>query len=75
MILNYTKIKKEKILLNFFNLSIIPQVISNLIKRKIIKKNKLFFQKGFFEDVFFYFKVLYFSRSIKILNKKKFILK
>ncbi len=62
--------KKKKILLNFFNLSIIPQVISNLIKKEIIKKNKLIFQKGFFEDVFFYFKVLYFSKKIKILKKK-----
>ena len=49
---------KMEVLKNFFDLSIIPQVISNLIRRKLIIRNNIFFKEGYFEDVFFIFKVL-----------------
>ena len=68
--LKFYKKSKKSLLLNFFNLSIIPQVISNLISKKIIDKNNIKFQKGLFEDIYFYFKILFFSKKIKILNDK-----
>ena len=57
---------KKKILLNFFNLSIIPQVISNLISKSVIDKNQIKFDEGYFEDINFFFKVLYYVKNIKI---------
>ncbi len=60
---------KKKILLNFFNLSIIPQVISNLISKSVIDKNRIQFVEGYFEDINFFFKVLYYVKNIKILKQ------
>ena len=57
---------KNKIIKNFFYLSIIPQVISNLIKKDLIIKNNLKFEHGFFEDIFFFFRVLYFAKKIEV---------
>ncbi len=68
--LKHYKKSKKKILLNYFNLSIIPQVISNLISKKIIDENKIKFEKGFFEDIYFYFKILFFSKKIRIFHQK-----
>ena len=64
---------KKKIIKNFFYLSIIPQVISNLIKKNLIKKNKINFSHGYFEDVFFYFRVLFYAKSIKKITSKIYI--
>lgn len=60
---------KMEVLKNFFDLSIIPQVISNLIRRKLIIRNNIFFKEGYFEDVFFIFKVLFFLKK-KIIIKE-----
>lgn len=67
-------LKKDKIIKNFFYLSIIPQVISNLIKKDIIVKNSLKFENGFFEDIFFFFRILYFAKKIDV-NFSKIYLK
>lgn len=56
--LDLLKKNKERIIRNFFDLSIIPQVISNLIKKELIIKNKIYFKQGYFEDVYFIFRVL-----------------
>ena len=64
---------KKKIIKNFFYLSIIPQVISSLIKKDLIKKKKINFYHGYFEDVFFYFRVLFYAKSIKKVTSKVYI--
>tara|TARA_B100000767_G_C19760151_1_gene534797 strand:+ start:1405 stop:2364 length:960 start_codon:yes stop_codon:yes gene_type:complete len=64
---------KKKILIDFFNQSIIPQVISNLILKKLIKKNKIRFLDGYYEDVYFFFRVLFYSKKKIIFNKKLYI--
>ena len=51
---------KLKIIKNFFELSIIPQVISNLISKNLVLKNDIKFSNGYFEDIFFYFQILFF---------------
>lgn len=71
--LNNYKFKKKKLILKYLNLTLIPQVISNLIKKNTIKKNNISFKKGYFEDVDFYLKVIYYSKSIKILKQKLYL--
>ncbi len=67
------KLEKNEIL-KIFEASIIPQVIANLFLRKFILKNKIEFQKGYFEDILFFFKSIYYSKSIKV-NKDIFYIK
>lgn len=67
-------LEKNNIIKNFFFLSIIPQVISNLIKKDLIVKNSLKFENGFFEDIFFFFRILYFAKKIDV-NFSKIYLK
>ena len=64
---------KKKLIKNFFYLSIIPQVISNLIKKDLIKNNKIYFSDGYFEDVYFYLRVLFYAKNIKKINSKIYI--
>lgn len=64
---------RKEIITNFFNLSIIPQVISNLIKKKLIKENKIYFKDGYFEDIFFILRVFYFSKKIVGLKKNLYL--
>lgn len=64
---------KLKIIKNFFELSIVPQVISNLISKNLVLKNNIKFDNGYFEDIFFYFKILYFFKKKIILKKKIYI--
>ena len=66
-------LRKKIIIKNFFSLSIIPQVISNLISRRLVSNNKIKFNNGYFEDIYFFFKVLFFSKKISILKKKIYI--
>ena len=66
--LNLMKYSKNKILKKYFELSIIPQVISNLFSREFLIKNKIKFKKGYFEDILFFFKSIYYSKSIKVNN-------
>jgi|TARA_B110000438_G_scaffold299724_1_gene350518 poly(ribitol-phosphate) beta-N-acetylglucosaminyltransferase len=61
--------KKNSFIKNYFNLSIIGQVISNLFKKNIIIKNKILFKEGFFEDILFFFKAFYFSKNKIFLDK------
>ena len=60
---------QKKFIKNYFNLSIIGQVISNLFKKDILSKNKIFFKSGYYEDVLFFFKAFYFSKK-KFITKK-----
>ena len=59
---------KRKIIEKFFDLSIIPQVISNLIKKNIITKKKISFKEGYFEDINFIFKIFLYSNKRVILK-------
>ena len=61
---------KKELIKNFFDLSIVPQVISNLIKKKLIKKNKIIFKEGYFEDIYFIFKIFFYSKKKVILSEK-----
>ena len=61
--------KKNSFIKNYFNLSIIGQVISNLFKKNIIIKNKILFKEGFFEDILFFFKAFYYSKNKIFLEK------
>lgn len=71
--LKFYKTTKKILLLNYFNLSLIPQVISNLIKKETINKHKIFFNRGYFEDVYFFFLILYYSKTIRIFTQKLYI--
>lgn len=64
---------KLRIIKNFFELSIVPQVISNLISKNLVLKNNIKFSNGYFEDIFFYFKILFFFEKKIILKKKIYI--
>ena len=66
--LHLMKLSKIAIYKKYFESSIIPQVISNLFLREFIVKNKIKFKKGFFEDVLFFFKSIYYSKSIEVCN-------
>jgi len=66
--LSLMKYSKNKILNKYFELSIIPQVISNLFSREFLIKNKIKFKIGYFEDILFFFKSIYYSKSIKVNN-------
>ena len=72
--LKLMKLKKSDILKKYFETSIVPQVISNLFSKRFIKKNKIKFMNGYFEDILFFFKSIYYSESIEI-NKDVFYLK
>jgi len=61
---------KKKIIDNYLKTSIIPQVVSNLISKKILIKNKITFFKGIHEDIFYFFKILYYSKKIIVVKKK-----
>jgi len=64
--LNLMRLNKIEIIKKYFESSIIPQVISNLFLREFLIKNKIDFKKGYFEDVLFFLKSIYFSKSIKV---------
>ncbi len=72
--LNLMRLNKTEIFKKYFELSIIPQVISNLFLREFIIKNKIKFNKGYFEDILFFFKSIYYSNSIQV-NKDIFYIK
>lgn len=72
--LDLLKLKKKHIFEKYLETSIIPQVISNLFSKKLLRENKIKFKNGYFEDVLFFLKSIYFARSIKI-NKDIFYLK
>ena len=72
--LDLLKENKDSILKNFFRLSIIPQVISNLISKRLIIKNNIFFKEGYFEDVYFIFRVLFYLKK-KIIIKESLYFK
>lgn len=57
---------------HYLNVSCDKAVIFTCFERKFLIKNKIFFKKGFHEDIFFMFKVYYFSKG-KILKFDKII--
>lgn len=68
--LELLKSENEKVIENFFNLSIIPQVISNLFKKELLIKKNINFKQGYFEDVYYFFRVLLYSKKKIILKEK-----
>tara|TARA_B100001059_G_C17782791_1_gene555268 strand:+ start:63 stop:1040 length:978 start_codon:yes stop_codon:yes gene_type:complete len=66
--LHLMRLDKIEIFKNYFDASIIPQVISNLFSRKFLIKNKIKFKEGYFEDILFFFKSIYYSKLIKTNN-------
>lgn len=64
--LNLLKLKKSNISKKYLETSIIPQVISNLFSKNFLIKNKIKFKNGYFEDVLFFLKSIYYARSIKV---------
>lgn len=71
--LNLYNSNKNILIREFFSLSIIPQVISNLINRKILISNKIRFNNGFYEDIFFYFRVIFFSKKLGVIKQKNYV--
>ncbi len=63
-------ILKEKIRL-FLNQKLEYAIIFYLFKKGFLKKYKIFFLKGYFEDIFFHLKILFFNKDRKILYFKK----
>ena len=72
--LDLLKLKKKDIFEKYLETSIIPQVISNLFSKKFLMKNKIKFKDGYFEDILFFLKSIYYAKSITI-NKDIFYLK
>ncbi len=64
--LNLLKLQKNNIFKKYLETSIIPQVISNLFSKKLLIKNKIKFRNGYFEDVLFFLKSIYYAKSIKV---------
>lgn len=71
--LNLLRKNKKSIINNYLDLSIIPQVISNLIKKEIIIKNKILFKSGVYEDIFYFFRIVFFSKKISVIYDKLYI--
>ncbi len=71
--LNLLRKNKKKIINNYLELSIIPQVISNLIKKEIIIKNKILFKSDVYEDIFYFFRLIFFAKRVHIIKEKLYI--
>ena len=68
--LNYNKNNIEEFLIKSNNM----ESIGIIYNRKFLIKNKIFFKKGFFEDIFFTFKVHFLNtRKITIFSKKIYL--
>lgn len=72
--LKLMKLKKPEILKKYLETSIIPQVISNLFSRKFIIRSKIKFTNGYFEDILFFFKSIFYARIINT-NESIFYIK
>ncbi len=59
----YLKYNKKNIK-DFFIKSVNRAAISIVFKKKFLLKNKIFFKKGIFEDIFFTFKAHYYNNTI-----------
>ncbi len=64
---------KKKIINYYLELSIIPQVISNLIRKEIITKNKILFKSNVYEDIFYFFRLVFFAKRIHVINEKLYM--
>ena len=62
--LKLLKLKKTEILKKYLETSIVPQVISNLFSKKFIIKSKIKFTNGYFEDILFFFKSIFYAKTI-----------
>lgn len=60
---------------NFLNGEIDGSVIFTIIKKDLIRKNKIHFYSGLHEDIFFIFKIYYYSRNFTLINKSLYFKK
>lgn len=72
--LHLLKLNKKEIYKKYLDTSIIPQIISNLFLREFLKKNTIKFKEGYFEDILFFLKSIYFSNLI-VIDKNIFYIK
>ena len=68
---DFKHLKKGKInfVKKYISMNFDGSVIFTVIKKDIFTYNKIKFPKGLHEDIFVIFKMFFFSKSIKILNK------
>ena len=71
--LSLLKETKKKIINHYLELSIIPQVISNLVRKEIITKNKILFKSDVYEDIFYFFRLVFFAKRIHVINEKLYM--
>lgn len=73
---NYKKTSLIKKIQLFLNQKLEYAIIFYVFKKSFLMKYKIFFADGYFEDIFFHFKIFFFNRNCQIFYfKKKFYCK